>query len=101
MKKKYVIIEKDRGVFLGAYSGYAFFAKNDPIGIPKAFTFDSERVAKLYVETNLPSFANTTFYAQVTTNSSYASVVDIIKAGYAEHTYNMIDFLPMQSEAIH
>jgi hypothetical protein len=38
---------------------------------------------------------------QVETKDKYVSIIDIIKAGYEEYTHNLIDFLPMDSEAIH
>lgn len=101
MKTKYIVINKEKGVFLGAYSGYAFFAKTDPVGIPKAFAFDTPDVAKLFIDTNMTRYANNTFYVPIETKSTYPSVSDIIKAGYGDYTYNMMDYLPMPSEAIH
>lgn len=101
MKKKYIIINKEKGVFLGAYSGYAFFAKTDPVGIPKAFAFDTPEVATLFINSNMARYANNTFYAPIETNSTYPSVAEIIKAGYGDYTYNMMDYLPMPSEAVH
>lgn len=99
--KRVIAISTERGVFLGAISGYAIFSKTDPIGIPKAYGFDTVEAAKYFVQTSLPSFANTMFYPEIETDSNYVSVVDIIKQGYERYTFNMMDYLPMPSEAVH
>ena len=101
MKTKTIAINPDKGIFLGSVAGYAVFSKTDPIGIPKAYGFDSPEAARKFFETSLPSTANSMFYPEIQTMSDYVSCVDIIKQGYERYTYNMVDYLDMPSEAKH
>jgi hypothetical protein len=101
MKTKYLAINKEKGVFLGTYSGYAFFAKTDPTGMSNAYAFDDENTARFFLNTNLPAQANSTFFVPIDSKANYVSVVDIIKAGYGDYTYKMMDALPMVSTTVH
>jgi hypothetical protein len=98
--KRTVLIEKDRGVFIGAFSGYAIFSK-DPIGLSRAYAFKSTEIAKDFVSVSLKHFANNTIYVELDLKEEYASCVDLIKAGYGEYVHHMIDGLYMPSEEIH
>lgn len=101
MKKRAIAINPDKGIFLGSVAGYAVFSKTDPIGISKAYGFDTPDDARDFFERALPSFANTMFYPVIETNDDYVSCVDIIKQGYEMYTHNMIDYLDMPSSSIH
>jgi len=98
---KYLIVEKDRGLFLGAYRNNFLFARNNIFPIVKAPSFDSEEDAAYYIENYLKTTERTYGIIQVESKDKYVSVIDVIKAGYKEYTHNLIDFLPMDSEAIH
>jgi hypothetical protein len=67
----------------------------------KAPSFDSEEDAAYYIENYLKTTERTYGIIQVESKDKYVSVIDVIKAGYKEYTHNLIDFLPMDSEAIH
>jgi hypothetical protein len=101
MKKKVIVISTEKGIFLGSISNYAIFSKTDPIGFPKAYGFESMEEAHNFIHTAFPKSANTMFYVPILSDSDYVSVVDIIKQGYEKYTYNMMDYMPMPSEAIH
>ncbi len=98
---KYLIVEKDRGLFLGAYRNNFLFARNNIFPIVKAPSFDTEQDAEYYIENYLKTDGRTYGVIQVESKDKYVSVIDVIKAGYKEYTHNLIDFLPMDSEAIH
>ncbi len=98
---KYLIVEKDRGLFLGAYRNNFLFARNNIFPIVKAPSFDTEQDAEYYIENYLKTDERTYGIIQVQSKDKYVSVIDVIKAGYKEYTHNLIDFLPMDSEAIH
>lgn len=101
MTYKYIVITPDKGVFLGALSGYALFSVTNPMGMYNAFGFESKEVAEDFVAQSIPSIANTAMYVEVDTPTKYVSCVDIIKAGYKDYTHNMMDFLEMPSQRIH
>jgi hypothetical protein len=102
MKKRTIAINPEKGIFLGSVAGYAVFSKTDPFGIPKAFGFDSPEHAKDFFATVLPLMSNNMIFPVITTNSDdYVSCVDIIKQGYEEHTYKMMDYLDMPSTTMH
>lgn len=102
MKHRTIAINPEKGIFLGSVAGYAVFSKTDPIGIAKAYGFDSPEDAKRFFETALPVMSNNMIYPVITTSSEdYVSCVDIIKSGYEKYTYNMIDYLDMPSTETH
>jgi len=101
MTLKYLIVEKDRGLFLGAYKNIFLFARNNIFPVVKAPSFDSEEDAEYYIDNYLKMDERTYGIIKVQSKDKYVSVIDVIKAGYKEYTHNLIDFLPMDSEAIH
>tara|TARA_A100001015_G_scaffold56295_2_gene61908 strand:+ start:9229 stop:9576 length:348 start_codon:yes stop_codon:yes gene_type:complete len=106
MKKiRYIIADDNMGVFLGTYNGYdlgkeddgriyACFAANNPFGLTTACSFKTERAARQYMIDMFPSRKIRHLHTkQVETESEFPTVVDIIKAGHADDTYDMIDGL--------
>lgn len=98
---RYLIVEKDKGVFLGSVRSSFLFAKYNIFPVVKAPSFDSEASAEYYIENYLPKEDRQYGVIQIDVTDKYVSIVDIIKQGYAEYTHELIDFMPMQSEAIH
>lgn len=103
MKNRTIAIDPKKGIFLGAVAGFAVFSKTDPIGIPKAYGFDSSEDAKTFFQNVLPSIANNMIFPEILSTSSdgYVSCIDIIKSGYEQYTYSMIDYLDMTSTEMH
>ena len=104
---RYIIIDQNRGVFLGTYTDedvgkdsntettdkrYALFASNNPFYITKACSFESENMAQSYIKA-LP----------IESDEEYPDVVDIIKSGYGDHIYDMLDglFEDMENATVH
>lgn len=105
MKKtqtRYIILDKDRGVFLGTYNGedlgaddgriYACFAADNPFGLTNSCSFRSYNIAEYFIrDTFSPQRKKHLMVVPVETESEFPSVVDIIKSGYADYTFDMID----------
>ena len=96
------------GVFLGTYNGYdlgmeddgriyACFAANNPFGLTTACSFKTERAAHHYISDMFPprKAKNLETY-EVETDSEFPTVVDLIKAGHSEKTFDMIDGIVAQ-----
>ena len=127
MIERYIIIDESRGIFLGSYSTpisanepelsddiydvvdeyklYALFASNNPFGVSCAPTFDSLKDANKYVTNYLskPELFDIKTVAIKTANLNdhYVSLVEIIKAGYSDYTFDMIDTLLPESSLVH
>lgn len=97
---RYLIVEKEKGLFLGSFNNVTLFAKENVFPIIKAPSFDSEEIALTYIQYY---FANDGEYGVISVESSdkYVHIFDIIKGGYGEYTHKLIDHLPMLSEAVH
>lgn len=100
---RYLIVEKERGLFLGAYKQYFLFARNNIFPIVRAPSFESLEDAEYYIAAHLKKEEDDRTYGviEVESKDRYVGIIDILKAGYKEYTHELIDFLPMQSEAIH
>lgn len=100
---RYLIVEKERGLFLGAYKNLFLFARSNIFPIVRAPSFESLQDAEYYIASYLKTENDGRTYGviEVESKDKYVNVVDVIKAGYKEYTHDLIDFLPMQSEAIH
>ena len=98
---RYLIVEKEKGLFLGSFRTLYLFAKGNIFGIVKAPSFGTEVDAEYYIANYLPKEDAKYGVISVESKDKYVSIIDIIKAGYGEYTHDLIEFLPMQSEAIH
>lgn len=90
------------GVFLGTYNGsdlgakdnrvYACFAAHNPFGLTNACSFKSENAANYFIrDTFHPNRRRDMKAIPVETVSDFPDAVEIIKSGYADYTYDMID----------
>lgn len=98
---RYLIIEKEKGLFLGAFRGKYLFAKNNIFPITKAPSFETLKEAEFYISSHLNTDEKEYGVIEVNAKDRYISIVEIIKQGYSEYTHEMIDFIPMLSEEIH
>ena len=127
MKTRFIIIDEKRGVFLGSYSTsifeenqpeldddiydvvgdkrlYALFANNNPFEVACAPTFKTAREADSYIEDYLSneSFLNVvSAVVKTDTEDGWASLAEIIKSGYEEHTYEMLKTISSKSSLVH
>lgn len=90
LNKLVIIVEKDRGIFLGNYNNVAVFSKHDFLESTRAYGFKSKAAAESFVEEFLPQLKETTEYIDIPTDDfMHVGVVDIIKAGYPHYTEEM------------
>lgn len=103
MSKRFCIICKKRGVFLGTYENYGFFSKLYDFGLYNAPTFKDSLEAKIYAEKFLKQDDEKFefIFGELNTNAKHVSCIDLIKQGYGEHTGQMMDNLPEYSNTIH
>lgn len=108
-KKRYIILDELRGVFLGTFNAadinpemfdgtsdktYACFASYNPFELTTVCSFDSEVVAQMYINDVFPP--NKRFnlsIVSVESDSEYPHVVEIIKAGFERYTHDMTDIM--------
>lgn len=98
---RYLIVEKDLGLFLGVYQNIFIFAKDNFFPIIKSPGFNSVEDAEYYIAKYFPKENRKYGVISIDTSDKYVNVVDVLRAGYEEYVYNMIDFIPMPSGAIH
>jgi len=98
---RYIIIEKNLGVFVGKYEFYAVFAKNEIFGAERVASFETKNEAVSFIEEQLQTEEKEFCIEQINCKSKYIPIVEIIKAGLGHHTHRMMDNIQMHSEAIH
>lgn len=98
---RYIIIEKDMGVFLGSYAVFAVFAKNEKFGLTKAVSFNTREEAQTFIETLLNKEDSEFDIVSINSKDRLVRVEDIIRAGYGQYTHGMLNNVPMQSDSIH
>lgn len=80
---------------------YAIFAAKNHFGIVSAFSFQSEDLAKEFIEQVFKMKKDKLRAVSVESHGQYVGVVDIIKAGYGDATFDMLENLEMISKKIH
>jgi hypothetical protein len=86
-----IIVEKDRGIFLGSYNGTALFTTYDVFGNTTAYAFETKERAEEFIEKGMPQLKDTVEYLEIpSTGTMYVSMLDIIKAGYSEYVEDML-----------
>ena len=100
--KKYLLVHKEKGVFLGTYLGRALFAADNEFDIVKVFSFESEEYAYEFVTKYMENQnVEDYFVVSVASQEKYVHVVDIIKSGYGELTFDLADNIQMISQEYH
>ena len=115
--KKFIIIDEDVGIFLGTAKKedlflldvprdaklVALFSSNNVLDITKAVGFFTQEDAEDYIKKYLRRWAKEAYIAEVESNGDdpYVDIVDIVKAGYGNHAWDMIDAMPMPSQSLH
>lgn len=126
---RYVIVDEENGVFLGTYTmadfqeqieeeflsegeyipehdldrSFALFAKDNPFSIHRACSFETKEEARRFI---LDSFGPTAKRLRLKTapvqcNSYYPDIVELIKSGLGDATFDMLDGLESPSKKMH
>lgn len=100
---RYIIVDEEQGVFLGAHQKYMIFAKNDIYGMTKAYSFDTLEEAQEYVAKILKLSKNkfNSKVIEIDVKARYVKIEDLIRRGYGKYTHNLMDNIPMLSTAVH
>lgn len=104
-KTRYILADKDMGVFLGTYDGrelgydddgrvFACFASNNPFQLTTACSFKTERAAEVFKKDMFgPQKQRKLYTLPVLTDDEFPSVVDIVKSGHIEESAEMLEIL--------
>ena len=120
---KYMIVDPEEGIFLGttreepnsmfganltkADRDYgtprvALFSSHNIFDITKAVAFLNEKDAVKYMNTYIkkrcPGAQVVPVFSEVENKDPYVDVVDIVKSGYGEFAWDLIDAMPMPSQ---
>jgi hypothetical protein len=98
---RYIIIEKELGVFVGQFDIYAVYAKNEMFGLDRVISFESRKIATEIVEEFLNREGKEFSIQAIDTKGKYVKVIDIIKAGFGKYTHHMMDNIMMTSDSLH
>jgi hypothetical protein len=103
---RYLIVEKENGIFLGMLKHMALFSKTNMFPIKSAISFDSEKEAEMFANSLHAMFSdveeNMKFgVISIDANDRYVHLYDILKAGYANYAHGMMHSLYMPSDEIH
>lgn len=101
MSTRYLLINKEMGVFLGTHLKYVFFAKNDAEDIVKAYSFKDEESVHKFVKISTNMNEEQYFVAPIKSDDKHVHVIDLIKAGYGDHVYNLMNNIEMISHKVH
>lgn len=106
---RYVITHNREGVFLGTHidtsmdpDGVVFvlWSKDNVFSCSKAYSFENHREAQMFAETTLRRWPSAKVQ-KVESSEKYVDVVDLLKEGMGDYTFDMIDHIPMANEQIH
>ena len=104
-KTRYVISDPNMGIFLGTYNGYdlgreddsriyACFAANNPFALTTCPSFKTERAANHFIKDMFPTRKQKELITKaIECDSEFPTVVNLIKNGLSEDTFDMIDGL--------
>ena len=98
---RYMIVDKEKGLFLGTLNDYHMFAKGNIFTVIKAPSFDTEEKAMTYIAYISKLGGFDLGVISLDTNQKYVNITEVIKQGYGDYTHDLINFLPMLSEEIH
>jgi hypothetical protein len=102
---RYLIVEKEKGIFLGMYKQFTLFSKTNIFPITSATSFDTEEEAEefsKYIHGLFSMDPNMKFgVITVDAKTKYVHLYDILKAGYSEYAHGMMHSLYMPSEELH
>lgn len=104
-KRRYILADKDMGVFLGTYEAaelgyeddgrvFACFASNNPFNLTTACSFRSLKAAENFARDMFaPAKYKKLAALEVETESEFPSVVEIIKSGHYNEASDMLEIL--------
>lgn len=104
-RTRYILADKDMGVFLGTYDGrelgyeedgriFACFSSNNPFKLTTVCSFRTEKAAQDFKRDMFGAQKQKKLYTlPVESEEEFPSVVDIIKSGHSDECLEMLDIL--------
>jgi len=97
---RYVIIEKDKGIFLGNYLGAPLFSNSLLFPIIKAYSFKTFEEADEYAD--YIAYAGYEFeIVDIDCKYEYIPIDILVKNGYSKHTERMLSYVPTLTKTVH
>lgn len=95
---RYIVIEKNKGIFLGSHKSIQVFSNELIFPIVKACSFSS-----LDEVNNILGFieGDYLFIAEIDYHLRYVPIDILIKSGYSDYIEEMLLYLPVNSFSIH
>jgi hypothetical protein len=98
--ERYIIVDKECGIFLGNYLDSPLFSNTLLFPIVKAYSFDSLEDAE-YFKNYINDKAHTMTVEPINYNKKYVPIDILIKEGYSKHTERMLKYMEPASEKLH
>ena len=104
-KTRYILADKDMGVFLGTYDGeelgykddgriFACFSANNPFKLTTCCSFRTKNAADVFKKDMFGATKRDKMYTlPVESEDEFPSVVDIVKAGHTDDCIDMLELL--------
>lgn len=97
---RYILVDKEKGVFLGNYLDSPLFSNTLLFPIVKAYSFESLDDAEVYMNYLNQKDYNLTA-KPINYKKQYVPIDILIKEGYSKYTERMLKFLEPVSDEIH
>jgi hypothetical protein len=97
---RYILVDKERGIFLGNYLDYPLFSNTLLFPIVKAYSFESLDDAEMYINYINKKQYNLTV-KPINYQNRYIPIDILIKEGYSKYTERMLKFIEPASDEIH
>jgi hypothetical protein len=97
---RYILVDKEKGIFLGNYLDSPLFSNTLLFPIVKAYSFESLDDAEVYMNHLNQKHYNITV-KPINYEKQYVPIDILIKEGYSKYTERMLKFLEPASDEIH
>lgn len=106
---RYIIVDPEEGIFLGTRGDPdrrrigMIFSSNNLFELRKACSWRTQDAAHDYLEHHLKHLCPTAFVAGIDTDDKddFVDVIDIIKSGYGDYTFELFDAIPVDNHTVH
>ena len=106
---RYIIVDPEEGIFLGTRGDPdrrrigMIFSSNNLFELRKACSWRTHAAAHDYLEHHIRHICPSAFIADVEVNNKneFVDVIDIIKSGYGDYTFELFDAIPVENHTVH
>jgi hypothetical protein len=98
---RYMIYEKEFGLFLGTVDRYAIFSNNNLFGFTKIYTFKNKEVADEYIDRLLGRDRGKWKLIEINWDNEFVDAVDLFRLGYGDYAAGILENMESPSAALH